>query len=40
MMPIPSLLADAVYDRLTQQARVIVDTRVTHPRDRTTRTSR
>ena len=31
MMPIPSLYADAVYDRLTQQARVIVDARTTPP---------
>lgn len=31
MLPIPSLYADAVYDRLTQQARVIVDTRTTPP---------
>jgi hypothetical protein len=31
MMPIPSLYADAVYDRLTQQARVIVDARRTPP---------
>ncbi len=31
MMAVPSLLADAVYDRLTQQARVIVDTRRTAP---------
>jgi len=31
MLPIPSLYADAVYDRLTQQARVIVDARSTPP---------
>ena len=31
MLPIPSLYADAVYDRLTQQARVIVDARKTPP---------
>ncbi|GAA1681279.1 hypothetical protein GCM10009807_26540 [Microbacterium lacus] len=31
MLAVPSLSADAVYDRLTQQARVIVDTRRTPP---------
>jgi hypothetical protein len=31
MMPMPSLYADAVYDRLTQQARVVVDARTAPP---------
>lgn len=31
MMPIPSLYADAIYDRLTQQARVVIDARTTPP---------
>lgn len=31
MLPIPSLYADAVYDRLTQQARVVIDARTTPP---------
>lgn len=31
VMPMPSLYADAVYDRLTQQARVVVDARTTPP---------
>ncbi|MEV8370406.1 DUF222 domain-containing protein [Microbacterium sp. NPDC064584] len=31
MLAVPSLFADTVYDRLTQQARVIVDTRRTPP---------